>query len=173
MFRAGDIVHHRPSGERWMLACDEYQGEVVCCGWPETFAKASDCELRHAANDADRRTILADVSRHHDTIRGRRAYSQLVATMPKVSVRLDGRRFRKRPVEIDAVPWTGLNLAEVEAFVGRRLLVDETQCLAIETLEGILAASVGDWVIRGVKGEYYPCKPDIFAATYEEVPRGK
>jgi hypothetical protein len=80
MFRAGDIVLHRPSGERWMLACDEYQGEVVCCGWPETFAKASDCELRHAANDADRRTVLADVSRHHDTIRGRRAYSQLAAT---------------------------------------------------------------------------------------------
>lgn len=43
----------------------------------------------------------------------------------------------------------------------------ESHVLKIRTLEGIMTASPGDWVIRGVKGEFYPCKPDIFAATYE------
>lgn len=42
-------------------------------------------------------------------------------------------------------------------------------CLVIATLEGVMRANPGDWVIRGVKGEIYPCKPDIFAATYEAV----
>jgi hypothetical protein len=41
--------------------------------------------------------------------------------------------------------------------------------MLIETLEGVMRAEVGDWIIRGVKGEFYPCKPDIFAATYEPV----
>lgn len=44
--------------------------------------------------------------------------------------------------------------------------------LNIATLEGVMLANVGDFIIRGVKGEFYPCKPDIFAATYEEVPDG-
>jgi len=47
--------------------------------------------------------------------------------------------------------------------------VVRVQGLKIFTLEGSLTASVGDWIIKGVKGEFYPCKPDIFEATYEEV----
>lgn len=43
------------------------------------------------------------------------------------------------------------------------------ECLLIATLEGVMRANLGDWIIQGVKGEIYPCKPDIFAATYEEV----
>lgn len=77
-------------------------------------------------------------------------------------------RYRKKPVEIDALWWNGENLLEIEAFIGyspeRR-----GDALVIKTLEGEHIASQGDYVIRGVKGEYYPCKPDIFEATYERV----
>ncbi len=60
------------------------------------------------------------------------------------------KRFRKRPVVIEAYR------------------TDEEQI--IQTLEGPLRAAPGDWIIRGVKGETYPCKPDVFALTYEEAP---
>lgn len=88
-------------------------------------------------------------------------------------------RYRKRPVEVDAVRYDGTNRAEVAAFMGQGGRVEETKLpspgrgiqdgLVIRTLEGDMTASVGDYVIRGVKGEFYPCKPDIFTATYEEV----
>lgn len=77
--------------------------------------------------------------------------------------------YRKRPVVIEAVQFDGdlqslegLNIAEVTQSLGER------SC-HIFTLEGVMTATPGDWIIRGVKGEFYPCKPDIFAATYEEV----
>jgi hypothetical protein len=80
-------------------------------------------------------------------------------------------KFRKKLVVIEAVQWTG-DLDALRAwceplgpFPGG--LVDGA--LTIETLEGEHRASVGDWIIRGVAGEFYPCKPDIFAATYEAV----
>jgi hypothetical protein len=78
MLRAGDEVLHRPSGEKWLLACDEVRGEIICCGWPETFARASDCELLEAATDEQRLSILQQVSRGagSDT-RGSRAQRQL------------------------------------------------------------------------------------------------
>lgn len=90
-------------------------------------------------------------------------------------------KFRKKPVEIEAVQWTGDNLKEVIAFTGRHTssaewswsFFEEVVCangLKIFTLEGPLKASVGDWIIKGVKGEFYPCKPDIFEATYEALP---
>jgi hypothetical protein len=78
------------------------------------------------------------------------------------------RSFRKKPVVIQAVQWTGSNAGEVTAFLGGAHWWDEKGPI-IETLEGELHASVGDWIIKGVQGEFYPCKPDIFEATYEEV----
>lgn len=84
-------------------------------------------------------------------------------------------RYRKRPVEVDAVRWTGSNKLEVRVFLnggrigGTLKLSDAGQAVMISALGGVVAASVGDWIIRGVHGEYYPCKPDIFEATYEEV----
>ncbi len=79
-------------------------------------------------------------------------------------------KFRKKPVVIEAMQYTGRNAVDVmewaqapeisEAFGGG---------IEIETLEGVMRADVGDWIIKGVKGEFYPCKPDIFAATYDEV----
>ncbi len=75
--------------------------------------------------------------------------------------------FRKKPVVIEAVQWRGNNQSEVADFYPMVSGAFGSTSLFIETLEGNMRADVGDWIIRGVKGEYYPCKPDIFAATYE------
>lgn len=86
-------------------------------------------------------------------------------------------KFKKKPVVIEAVQWDGANVDEVLDFIlcggsARRGLGDERNTLYIDTLEGTMAASKGDWVIKGVNGEFYPCKPDIFEKTYETVPLG-
>lgn len=79
-------------------------------------------------------------------------------------------KFRKKPVVIEAVQWTGKNSNEVLHFMCPELEPDaEATVDTIKTLEGELHVSIGDWIIRGVKGEVYPCKPDIFEATYEPV----
>lgn len=82
-------------------------------------------------------------------------------------------KYRKKPVVIDAVRWDG-RLTTVESLVVGSITPDVSQelddpALLISTLEGVLRAEVGDYIIRGVKGELYPCKPDIFEATYEAV----
>ena len=61
-FRAGDTVHNQPSGEDWVLACDEYQEHVMPAGWPESREKVSDCELIEAASDELRLQMLKDAS---------------------------------------------------------------------------------------------------------------
>ena len=81
-------------------------------------------------------------------------------------------KFRKKPVVIEAVKWTGENYEEMVDFenpsgIGKIGL--QGDCLTILTLEGIHKANPGDWIIKGIKGEFYPCKPDIFKATYEPV----
>ena len=105
-------------------------------------------------------------------------------------------KFRKKPVEVEAVRWDGTRDVFDRLWVwaggridpqlpgddGNRHLdtlescihywadeSDRDRALSIQTLEGSMRASVGDWIIRGIKGEFYPCKPDIFAATYEPV----
>lgn len=77
--------------------------------------------------------------------------------------------YRKKPVTIQAVQLTPLNLEEVEEFVGGDLGVHHMGGVVIATLEGAMHASLGDYIIKGVEGEFYPCKPDIFAKTYEVV----
>ena len=62
MFRAGDAVAHAPSGETWILACDEDNGRVIPCGWPESQAEASDCTLVEAATDEERVEILREAA---------------------------------------------------------------------------------------------------------------
>lgn len=78
------------------------------------------------------------------------------------------KKYRKKPVIIEAIQWTGKNLLEIDNFMGGIFENKET-ILVIHTLEGDMEASIGDYIIKGVKGEFYPCKPDIFAKTYEEV----
>ena len=72
----------------------------------------------------------------------------------------------KKPVEIEAIQLTKNNTAEVLAFVGDGAH-EVADGVEITTLEGAMLASWGDYVIKGVKGEFYPCKPDIFEATYD------
>lgn len=76
-------------------------------------------------------------------------------------------KYRKKPVVIEALRLTPLNLEAVEEFVGGDLGSHPDGGLVIATLEGAMWASVGDYIIKGVKGEFYPCKPDIFAKSYE------
>lgn len=80
-------------------------------------------------------------------------------------------KFRKKPVVIEAIQWTGGNYREVANFCDclAKSPVRDAALVAIDTLEGVMLASVGDWIIKGVAGEFYPCKPDIFAATYDFV----
>lgn len=83
-------------------------------------------------------------------------------------------KFRKKPVVIDAMQWTGDNHEEIQTFLhdGNEHAAAgwvKGRYVEIGTLEGLMVASVGDWIIRGVQGEFYPCKPDIFAATYESA----
>ena len=78
--------------------------------------------------------------------------------------------FRKKPVVIEAVRWTGKNWKSVDKFITvRHELFECGGIIEIPTLEGNMSALPGDWIIKGVKGEFYPCKPDIFDATYEPV----
>jgi hypothetical protein len=83
-------------------------------------------------------------------------------------------KFRKIPVVIEAIQWTGDNLGEIQ-LMGAAVSPANTSDLLIATLEDgpdsqvLHYANKGDWIIRGVQGEFYPCKPDIFAKTYEPV----
>ena len=83
-------------------------------------------------------------------------------------------QYRKKPVVIEAVQWDG-RTETANAFIGEAFGSDweyaspSDLAIIIPTLEGKMRGEVGDWIIRGVKGEFYPCKPDIFEATYEPV----
>lgn len=90
--------------------------------------------------------------------------------------------FRKKPVVVEAVQLWWHTWSEMCAFAGVGSAEDDKphgfthpdgkQGLRIPTLEGTMEAIEGDWIIRGVKGELYPCKPDVFEATYEPVEDG-
>jgi hypothetical protein len=94
------------------------------------------------------------------------------------------RKYTKKAVTIKAIEWTGKNLFEVQSFLENSIIdlsnpkaadlwdvytdMVRREGLIIITMEGEMKASVGDFIIRGVKGEHYPCKPDIFWLTYEQ-----
>jgi hypothetical protein len=80
-------------------------------------------------------------------------------------------KFRKKPVVIEAVQWDGKNQFEVMSFCKTCYFTSHgvVKDLYIDTLEGDLMANVGDYIIKGVAGEFYACKPEIFALTYENV----
>lgn len=91
-------------------------------------------------------------------------------------------RFRKKPVEIEAVQYTGTKQSfdEIWDFMGGdekdggdnqgyEGVEDDPGEFGIRTLEGVMKATPGDWIVKGIKGEFYPCKPDIFAASYDAV----
>ena len=79
-------------------------------------------------------------------------------------------RYRKKPIVIEAIQWTGDNPDEILDWSG---LHAGQLWVAIETLEGTMKADIGDWIIKGVQGEFYPCKPDIFEATCKPITGGE
>lgn len=86
------------------------------------------------------------------------------------------KKYVKKPIPIEAVQWTGMNRAEIMNFCHDARLVyheDEnepvTAELYIHTLEGNMHAKHGDYIIKGIRGEFYPCEQTIFKETYEEV----
>lgn len=87
-------------------------------------------------------------------------------------------KFRKKPVEIEAmqltadsyiavVDWLNRHAAAANGILYKEKASEASSFIIIHTLEGDHKAQIGDWVIKGIKGEFYPCKPDIFEATYE------
>ena len=80
-------------------------------------------------------------------------------------------KYRKKPVIVEAVIWTGNNIDEVKELAKSAVenIIFVNNNLYIETLEGNMNVSVGDYIIKGIAGEFYPCKPDIFKETYETV----
>ena len=78
-------------------------------------------------------------------------------------------KFRKKPVVIEAVQYTGANVQEIIDFTEGEAIKNggKSDYMTIHTLEGAHIATTGDWIIKGVKGEFYPCKPDILDQTYE------
>ena len=84
------------------------------------------------------------------------------------------RQYRKKPVVIEAAIFSGTleNAEQIIQWSNKAVSMSEDGILdklVIKTLEGEMISSVGDYIIRGVNGEFYPCKPDIFSKTYEEV----
>ncbi len=76
-----------------------------------------------------------------------------------------------KPVEKQAIQWDGKNFDEILKFVGESLDYEYVEAginLRIKTLEGNMDVSIGDFIIKGLRGEFYPCKPDVFLKTYEE-----
>lgn len=83
-------------------------------------------------------------------------------------------KYRKKPIVIEAIQFDGQNHQEILDWSGGAVhsakpYKQDYYALEIKTLEGVMEAYAGDWIIKGVKGEFYPCKSDIFDATYEPV----
>ena len=75
-------------------------------------------------------------------------------------------RYTKKPITIDAIQWTGDNYVQIAQFCDKAYY---DTVLKIQTLEGTMKTTIGDFIIKGIKGEFYPCKPDIFEMTYDKV----
>lgn len=80
-------------------------------------------------------------------------------------------KYRKLPAEIEAIQYNGDNYLAICDFTNKILpsLPIEKADILIETLEGTMSAKVGDYIIKGINGEFYPCKPDIFLKSYERI----
>ena len=78
-------------------------------------------------------------------------------------------RYRTRPCEIEAIQWTGENIIELLDWGRGKILWDDADDLFIDTLEGRMKANINDYIIKGLRGEFYPCKPDVFKKKYERI----
>lgn len=163
------IVNGRPA--KMPFECE------VCGGKHPTLQQARDCEQackehcrkRRIEREVGGRICTCDVCMANGRL------SEGRNTMFRI------KKYRKKPVVIEALQWDGQNQWEIEKWahegmppeMNSIILPDLGECLKIRTLEGYMTAQKGDWIIKGVKGEFYPCKPDIFDATYEPVDSAK
>jgi hypothetical protein len=94
------------------------------------------------------------------------------------------KKYQKKPIVVEAVQWTGYNLEEVKEFA--KYVVYEiydagwkagvcppSTKITLQTLEGVMTVQQNDYIIKGINGEFYPCKPDIFEKTYDEIKTGE
>ena len=151
---------------------DEVELFFTCrkCGheWKDTFELGPRIKTSviQQGNKSRRHRIKFDVTKPGVVLP---EIEHLYQTYKKI-LNLHQTKYRKKPVVVDAVQWNGSNVSEIYVFIGTDVnarYVGDT--VIIPTLEGDMTASKGDWIIRGVNGEYYPCKPDVFAKTYEPV----
>jgi len=83
-------------------------------------------------------------------------------------------KYRKKPIEVEAIKFDGYNHKQIKEWSNGKVLSakpwkEHYSVMEVHTLEGIMDVNIGDWIIKGIKGEFYPCKHDIFIATYEAV----
>lgn len=78
-------------------------------------------------------------------------------------------RYKTRPCEIEAIQWTGKNIIEILEWGQGKILWNDVDDLFIDTLEGRMKANINDYIIKGLRGEFYPCKPDVFEKKYEKI----
>lgn len=117
-FRAGDTVKHQPSGEVWMLACDQSHGDVLPAGWPETLAKATDCELVERATDDERLEMLTNVAKANAGLRSglaREQLSEVAARLVEPPQEDQGLELFREDV-IQAVPYVNRIVVESDGY---------------------------------------------------------
>lgn len=78
-------------------------------------------------------------------------------------------KYKTRPCEIEAIQWTGKNIIELLDWGQGKILWNDVDDLFIDTLEGRMKANINDYIIKGLRGEFYPCKPDVFEKKYEKI----
>lgn len=79
------------------------------------------------------------------------------------------KKYIKKPVTIEAIQYTGDNADDIKKFITNHCILLNNGKIIIDTLEGNIYASIGDYIIKGIAGEFYPCKPDIFNKTYDLI----
>lgn len=78
-------------------------------------------------------------------------------------------KYKTKPCEIEAIRWTGKNIIELLDWGQGKILWNDVDDLFIDTLEGRMKANINDYIIKGLRGEFYPCKPDVFEKKYEKI----
>lgn len=78
-------------------------------------------------------------------------------------------KYKTKPCEIEAIQWTGKNIIELLDWGQGEILWNDVDDLFIDTLEGRMKANINDYIIKGLRGEFYPCKPDVFEKKYEKI----
>lgn len=172
--------------------CPYYIEKVDLCLFSDMFNKEDKCikwcqEHNQSINEVwttatQQSEALADAYRRglNDGMKKKR--SRLLDILDSLSEKgKQPMKYRTKPVEIEAIQWTGLNLEEVKNFADDSLIyaiIDSAWkagkdrprvVMKIKTLEGDMKVSEGDYIVKGLKGEFYPCKPDVFEMKYEPI----